>query len=64
MQDSDGNKLDRLDFWEWVEYGVDNGWIAKPVCYNHDLLPLTPVEESEIDEGDDPCIQVIRVWTD
>lgn len=62
MRDVDNNELDPLDFWEWVEYGVKNKWIEKPVCYNHDILPTTTAEDEDMEEGGDPCIQVIRVW--
>lgn len=54
--------LDALDFHDWVEYGISNGWIAKPSCYHHDAIPCTYEEELEMEEGGDPCLSVIRVW--
>jgi hypothetical protein len=55
-------ELDILDFQEWIEHGVANGWISEPVCYHHDMLPVTDIEAEQLDEGDDPCLNVIRVW--
>ena len=48
--------------YDWVEYGRSQGWIAPPTCYHHDAFEITPEEESEMDEGGDPCITIIRVW--
>ena len=59
---SNNPDLDSLDFQEWVEYGVVNGWVAQPVCYHHEMLPVTDAESEQMDEGDDPCLNVIRVW--
>ena len=55
-------EFDVLDFQEWLEFGIANGWVANPSCYFHDSIPATDEEEAEIDEGGDPCINVIRVW--
>jgi hypothetical protein len=54
--------LDSLDFREWIEYGVTNGWVSEPSCFHHDLLPTTEEEDVAMEEGDDPCIHVLRLW--
>lgn len=62
----DANEFDVLDFngvREWIAYGVQQGWISEPVCYHHDTLPTTDIEAEEMDEGDDPCINIIRIWS-
>jgi len=53
---------DVLDFNEWIEFGVKQGWISEPTCYYHDSLPMTDIEYEEVDEGGDPCINVVRIW--
>jgi hypothetical protein len=50
------------DFYDWVQFGVDKGWIASPKCYTHDGMDTTPEEDAELDEGNDPCMVVVRVW--
>lgn len=47
-----------------VPFGLTAGWIAEGVCQTHDMVPMTEEEESDFDKGFDPCIPVIRVWTD
>ena len=43
-------------------YGMERGWIGPRVCAIHDGLPMTEEEESEFDEGYDPCIPVYRIY--
>lgn len=62
MRDKDGNELDALDLREWVDYGIAQGWISEPTCYNHDILPMNDSEAEMMDDGDDPCLQIIRLW--
>lgn len=47
---------------KWLKFGIDKGWVTKPVCYMHDGVPTTSDEDDEMEEGFDPCIQVIRLW--
>lgn len=49
---------------EWVAYGVDRGWCSFAVCDTHDGVPMTDSEETAWEEGNDPCIPVLRLWTD
>lgn len=51
-----------MDFDEWLVFGVDKGWVSLPVCAMHDGLPTTAEEESELDEGYDPCMTALRLW--
>lgn len=51
-------------FIDWIETGIKHGWIASPVCSMHEPLPLTAAEETELDDGHDPCLVAIRVWAE
>ena len=62
MRDKDGIELDALDLREWIEYGIAQGWVTEPTCYNHDQLPVTVEEAADMEEGGDPCINVMRLW--
>lgn len=50
------------NFDEWISYGMEQGWCGPPLCETHDGLPYTKEEESELEEGHDPCIHVIRLF--
>jgi hypothetical protein len=47
---------------EWLNIGIDNGWCSMPVCATHDGLPGTIEENSEWEEGGDPCQVAVRIW--
>lgn len=53
-----------MDFNEWLEFGIKQGWCGPDVCYTHDGLPTTKKEDIEFEEGDDPCMHVIRLYED
>ena len=53
-----------MDFFEWRDYGVEQGWMSHPVCYFHNTLPLTEEEEMEIDEAGETCLPVSRFYED
>jgi len=56
-----------LDTWidareAWIQAGIQHGFVASEVvCGMHDGTPLTVAEEFEIDEGNDPCVPMIRL---
>ena len=50
-----------MTFDEWMQYGIDMKWALPVTCANHDGVPMDEEEEDAIDEGHDPCINVIRV---
>lgn len=43
---------------EWLTYGLEQGWIIFG-CLTHESL-LTEEEEEAFEEGDDPCVPVMR----
>lgn len=49
-------------FWNWLRYGIDRGWVSEPACDTHDGTPMTPEEELEWEDGLDPCVHVVRLW--
>jgi hypothetical protein len=53
-----------LDRNEWLEFGIREGFCSAPLCSTHDGIPSTDAEDEEWGEGGDPCIHVIRPYTD
>lgn len=53
----------KLDFDEWMSYGIKKGWCGPPVCHTHDGLPMTD-EEFSCDDIDAYCIHVVRMYDD
>jgi predicted hydrocarbon binding protein len=51
-----------MDFWEWVNFGVKEGWCSEPVCDTHEGVPMTVEETEEWQQGNDNCLFVIRLW--
>lgn len=51
-----------MDFYDWIQVGIDNGWASKPICATHDGLPMDEEEEAEWEEGLDPCVTAVRVY--
>jgi hypothetical protein len=46
---------------EWLQKGIDKGWISEGFCYTHDGDPyMTAEEEQEWEDGGDPCNPVIK----
>lgn len=50
-----------MTFDEWLEIGMRSKWATPVVCATHDGIPTSTAEDSEIDEGFDPCLHVVRV---
>jgi hypothetical protein len=50
-----------MEFSEWIKIGIEQGWCGPPVCYTHDGLPTSEIEDEEFEEGD-PCIHIIRMY--
>ena len=52
-----------MNFDEWMSYGIKNGWCGPPVCSTHDGVPMSAEEEDTFMEGDDPCVHIIRMYS-
>lgn len=61
-EDSLEQEREYLDFFAWLDIGSKRGWVSTPVCVTHDGLPSTEEEDTEWEEGFDPCVAGMRVW--
>lgn len=52
------------EFDEWLRHGIEQGWVGPPVCETHDGTPVSQPEIDEFENGDDPCITIMRVYRD
>lgn len=57
-------KEDKMDFEEWLRIGYEKGWCGAPVCYIHDGLPTSAVEDEEWYSDAEPCMHIIRLYQD
>lgn len=54
-----------IDFDEWLQVGLSNGFCGPAICYPHDGLPMTESEDESYSIGDeDPCIHILRLYED
>lgn len=51
-----------MDFEAWLAIGREHGYCSMPVCNTHDLAPHTAGELELWENGDDPCIHIIRLY--
>lgn len=53
---------DEHEFHAWLTAGIEKGWITEPFCNTHDGDPyMTEEEEQEWENGNDPCLPVIKI---
>ena len=52
-----------MDMREWLELGIESGWITRPHCATHDGVAETLNEIEAWEEGIDPCVPVVRLLT-
>lgn len=52
------------EFFDWLNQGIERGWVSSPVCATHEGLPITEDEGAEWDEGFDPCSPGLRIWAE
>ena len=46
---------------EWLQKGIDKGWVSDGFCMTHDGDQyMTAEEEQEWEEGGDPCCPVVK----
>jgi hypothetical protein len=53
-----------IDYFDWRDLGIANGWISEPFCDTHDVKFLTKEEEQAWENGEDPCMMVFRIYED
>ena len=53
-----------INFVDWMQQGIVNGWCGAPVCATHDGLPTTAGEDTIIDDigYDNICIMISRIY--
>ena len=49
-------------YYDWLNFGIEQGWISDPFCSTHDFGPWTEEEMKEWDEGFDPCFPAVRLY--
>jgi hypothetical protein len=54
---------EKMNYEEWLQFGVENGFCSAPVCCVHDGMPMHETEERAWEEGGDPCQVVVRLGT-
>ena len=52
------------DFEAWLKHGIEMGWCGPAICYAHDGMPMSEPEETFLQEGNDICIHIIRLYED
>jgi hypothetical protein len=52
------------EFSEWLQEGLTLGFVGPAVCHTHDGLPLSEKEDTEFEDGGDPCIHILRLYED
>ena len=54
----------KMDYFDWRDLGIVNGWISEPFCDTHDSGYMTDEEEQAWENGEDPCMMVFRIYED
>ena len=54
----------KRSFDSWIQEGIEAQWCGPAVCYTHDGLPTSEHEDSEFEDGADPCMHIIRLYDD
>lgn len=55
--------MQKKSFDEWLQEGLELGFVGPAVCYTHDGLPMSEAEDLEFQESD-PCIHILRLYED
>lgn len=64
IEDAARKSIQPLNFDTWLAQGMAQGWCGPAVCQTHDGTPISEVEEGDFDDGDDPCLHIIRLYPD
>lgn len=55
---------DAHDFEDWLHTGLCAGYVGPPVCATHDGIPSSADEDNQFEQGFDPCLHIMRLYTD
>ena len=50
-----------MDFDQWLKYGIDNNFCTNQFCNTHDGYPMSETEETQWEDGGDPCAHMVRL---
>ena len=50
-----------LNFDEWVQYGINNGFCSEQYCETHDGPPYSQSEALVWEDGGDLCLHSVRL---
>jgi hypothetical protein len=51
-----------MEFSDWLDIGIEQGWVTTPFCMTHEGDPFMTEEESQDwEDGGDPCCPVIKI---
>ena len=53
-----------MKFEDWLAIGREHGLCSPPVCSTHDGIPMSDRELDMWDDGEDPCIHILRLYED
>jgi hypothetical protein len=53
-----------VKFEDWLAIGREHGLCSPPVCNTHYGAPMSDRELDMWDDGDDPCIHILRLYED
>jgi hypothetical protein len=54
----------KMTFETWLRIGLEKKFVGPPVCTTHDDIPTTEDEDLAWDNGDDPCVHMLRLYGD
>ena len=46
----------------WIEIGQQSGYCSEGQCGIHEGPPVTESENELMEQGEDPCIPIMRIW--
>lgn len=53
-----------MTFDEWLQQGYQAGFCGPDVCITHDGMPTTADEDAAMEEGEDHCAHILRLYED
>ena len=54
-----------MDFDEWIDFGIKNGFCSEQFCERHAYPPMTELEEKLLNDIDaDLCVHVVRLGSE
>lgn len=49
---------------DWIAIGREHGFCSMIACDTHEGVPQSAEERDAWEQGDDPCILVVRIYTE